>query len=194
MNKFKKEDKIVKIGRYSAVEIVIGFLGGIFFGSLGTYFVLAIIISEVNEVAKGKVFDSFIFFPLSIMLVFIVCGLLLLIFTFKRLRNRIKFSKTKRYGEETYAVVTSYNSKSKNNNHRHRGAIICSLKLSYTEKDEKKIFNTDYIYLLCEAKYLRCLNKVKIKSYKNFVVVTEEYRYKDILKYEYLHIEEIALP
>ena len=175
------ENKIMHRMPYRIVRIVISVLAGGFLAAFGIWILVMMIEGIVENVQKGKGFEAFFLLLLIGGLFLLFGGGFFLFMGLKDVYNWIMLSLTKRYGEDGYANIESFTYKTDtttNSSMRlHYVDTRFSLKLTYTVKSEQKTFKTDYLFWQCELDYLKTLDSIKIRIYKNYVAVVEEFRY-----------------
>ncbi len=167
--------KEVERKHYSILTVVMLSICGTIFVALGIGVFVNIIISFVKTKAA---FEAFVIVPILLFCVLpIALGSVALFLASKEAYHWIKENRTKKKGIETTAQIIDCKIVYHNGMRNKRYALV----LSYEENGETKTFTTNYIFDINEYKYLKSLDRVKIKVNKNFVTVVEKFT-KDIYK------------
>lgn len=162
--------------RYSVSTIVMLLTAGIIFVAIGIAVPVSIMIASApKDFANGYILIPIIFFGL----IPIAVGTVPLVMGVKQIYGWVRLNKAKKSSIETTATITDYKivSHSKGGNLNKRYALT----LSYTLNDNNKTFTTDYLFDINEFRYLKKLDKIRIKIDGSFVAVTEPFT-EDIYK------------
>ena len=163
--------KEVNRKRYSLSVIILLLSIGFVFTALGVYLCVALIAS----ICKDGDFNAFFLVPFIFVILLVGFGVTGLVWGGKRAYNWARFNKAKRSKTEAFAKIVDY--KISYNGSKNRSFINkrYSLTLSYDQDGQNKTFKTDYLYDMNEFRYLKSLDKVKIKIDGNFAVVAETF-------------------
>ncbi len=149
---------------------------GIIFVAIGIAVPVSIMIASApKDFANGYILIPIIFFgliPIAVDTVPLVMGV-------KQIYGWVRLNKAKKSSIETTATITDYKivSHSKGGNLNKGYALT----LSYTLNDNNKTFTTDYLFDINEFRYLKKLDKIRIKIDGNFVAVNQPFT-EDIYK------------
>ena len=173
------DDKtVINRGRYSVVKIVMLTFAGCVFVSLG----LALIIMDVRDMAQairiGKSMIGGIVLFLVLTLMLFGFGGTALYFAWRDVYHWIMTHITKKKGEIGYAHIIDSRSISQGNRTGMNINRYYGFELSYEKDGEQKTAKTDTVFDINEYRYLKSLPQVKIKIYKNYVAIDEEFRYE----------------
>lgn len=173
------DDKTVIERKYYSIAkiIMLSICGGIFV-TLGIAMFVTVVNDIIKNVQNGMSFDFSILLFGIITLMFFGFGGGALYFALKDVYNWIMLRLTKKRGDECEAVIMnkrgiSQGGKAGPNINRYFG-----FDLSYVKDGVQKRAKTDTIYDINEMRYLTSLPQVKVKVYKNYVVIDEEFRYE----------------
>lgn len=161
-------------------------IGGIF-TALGIAFTVIVIKGLIKEGFRD--IGAGILMPTAMILALLGFGTTALVMGGKQVYLRIKQSRTFRRGEYSTAKMVDYKRASfdKGGNTRFRYALV----LSYKVGGENKTFTTDYLFDVNEFKYLKTLDRIKIRTNGNFAVVCENFP-KNIYKVDSYYGIELA--
>ncbi len=174
--------------RYSVLDIVMLLIIGSVFVAVGVAVLTNIIVSALRP-PRASYNAAIIILVLIFGLLPIVFGSIPLVMSGKQIYGWIRLNKAKKSGFETTARINDYKivSHSKRGNMNKRYALT----LSYSVDGISKKFTTDYIFDINEFRYLRKLDKIKVKVDGNFVAVTEPFT-EDIYKLDPKYEIELA--
>ena len=142
-------------------------------------FLLKMEIEILTEVIRGeKPFGGQYIFMTLVVLIFLGVGIGALVWGWKDVYHWKMKRIAKELGEDSFAVIvkSSWHSRESDTSvdlYKRYGFV-----LSYKKDGEVKTFKTDEVYDVNEFEYLSSLEKIKIKIYKNYVVINEEFRYE----------------
>ncbi len=176
----RKKKEFVNIMRHSVVGILIKIVGA---GCLTGFFatlVVVLIEGYAEEAKAGLFFDTYTFFITLVLTFFAGIGIFIFSLGIKDIYDWIMYAITKKKGIDKMGKINGFQSMEKDGHttagHHFRGTIYYSINFEYEIDGEKKVGKTDYIYLKEECNYLLTLSQVKIKVYKNNIVVNERFR------------------
>lgn len=160
----------------------------VFLTIIGSVFV-ALAVGIFSALVDGCIRAGFTWFVSVPFTLFVVLpftfGMLALSIAGKDVYHWIMEIKAKKHGVETVARIVDCKTVSYNYRSNTRHALV----LSYQDNSETKTFTTNYIFDLNELRHLRRVKNIKVKVYKNFVVVTESFA-EDVYKVDpTFHIE-----
>ena len=164
--------------QYSVFKVVMLTFGGAVFVTLGITLLINEIESAMADFQAGKSLGgSDIFMSVLVLLLFIFGGIPLFL-AWKDVYHSLRKRNARKCGEDGFAVIVesfghSEGSRAGANVNRCYGFV-----LRYEKDGEEKTFKTDAVFEINEYKYLTSLDKVKVKIYKNYVVIDEEFRYE----------------
>ena len=173
------DDKtVINRGRYSVVKIVMLSFGGGVFVALG----VALVVREIESLIKNAQtvkpsFGGVILFTVLTLMLFVFGGMPLYI-ALRDVYHWVMTSITKKRGEISYATIVDSRCISQGGKAGPNINLSYAFELLYEKDGEKKIGKTDTVYDINEYKYLKSLPQVRIKIYKNYVVIDEEFRYE----------------
>ncbi|MDE5616183.1 MAG: hypothetical protein K2I78_00175 [Clostridia bacterium] len=180
------ENTVINRGQYNIGKIVmLTFVGGVFV-ALG----IAIIINIVSDLKAAQFVKAVILVPIGMGLLLCVFGGVALFLAWKDVYHWVKKRITKKRGVEGFAVITdsysiSEGGKTGMNINRYYGFV-----LTYEINGAQKTFKTDPTFEINEYNYLKSLEQVKIKIYKDYVVINEEFRYGIYTKDSYTGLDK----
>ena len=169
---------VINRRQYSIFKVVMLTIGGAIFLALGIKLLSMEIEMLIEDIQAGKSLDgSYIFMSIVILLLFFF-GAIPLFLGWRDVYHSQRKRIARKRGEEGYAVIVesfghSEGGRTGANINRYYGFV-----LRYEIDGEEKTFKTDAVFEINEFKYLKSLDKVKIKIYKNYVVIDEEFRYE----------------
>ncbi|MBD5087069.1 MAG: hypothetical protein HDT32_06940 [Clostridiales bacterium] len=123
-----------------------------------------------------------------LVLAFLGGGIFALVWGWKGVYHWRKKRLTKKYGEDGFAIIVEshWHAEGNDNSSFHRTYVRYGFDLAYKKDGEVKTFKTDEVYDVNEYEYLKSLDKVKVKIYKNYVAIDEDFLY-EIYKKDSVH-------
>ncbi len=159
----------VKKKNYSIGTIALLIIVGSIFVALG----IAILEIAIDGIIRYGIagIGVGILMPIVLILALLGFGITAIVMGSKQIYLWVSQNKTIKYGRDATAKIIDYTSAS--HSRRVNNCIRYSFTLSYNDNGETKAFKTDYLYDINEFRYLKELDKVKIKINGKFVVINE---------------------
>ncbi|MDE7336738.1 MAG: hypothetical protein K2N32_01325 [Clostridia bacterium] len=184
------ENTVIRRGQYSIGKfILLNIVGGIFV-ALGIAIIVNFIKHIVSYTQAGQSFNAVLLVPMGIGLLLCVFGGVALFLAWKDVYHWRKKRIARKHGVDGVAVITdsysiSEGGKTGMNINRYYGFV-----LTYEQDGAQKTFKTDPTFEINEYNYLKSLEQVKIKIYKDYVVINEEFRYGIYTKDSYTGLDK----
>lgn len=189
MARKKIDGKTVVHRRQYSIGDVIGLtLFGCGFSAIG----IGLLVMEIKilmEVLRGETpFGAQYIFMSLLVLGFLGGGIGALVWGWKGVYHWRKKRLARKYGDDGFAIIVNshWHSEGKNDDSFHLTFVRYGFDLVYKKDGEVKTFKTDEVYDVNEYEYLKSLDKVKIKIYKNYVAIDEDFLY-EIYKKDSVH-------
>ena len=162
--------------RYFKLILLIYSLIGVCFSAFGIWMIV-MSVKQTVDCVKTSSFDAGVIFSALMAVAFSIFGGFGLYKACKYIYNWTMYNRTNKNGEVFCAEIIKWKEVSENRIHSGKNWEVdekyYGCELTYDKDGERKYGKTDVVYNKNEMEYLRLREKIKIKVYKDYVVIVD---------------------